>query len=109
MKHDEYWEINKESKVKEGEGDGEILVKTETFEAEQEVIVHKYKCNYCERSFLSNQGKRIHVGKTHKKEYKNMETTFDCETCQWSGFSEHDLDKHNQVKHIAHLVFLVRP
>ena len=52
IKHTEYWEIKEESKVKE-EGDGEIKCKTETIEAEKEVTMKGYKCNYCERYFLT--------------------------------------------------------
>ena len=51
------------------------------------------------KSFLTEKGRRIHIGWKHKQIQKNQ-VNFKCNLCEWIGFSEEQLEYHKKESHI---------
>ena len=67
-----------------------------------ENVVLKFPCNFCDRSFDSDGGRRIHMGRKHKEEISKQDVIH-CELCDWSSCFKDDLTSHVQNKHIEQL------
>ena len=68
MKHNSYWEVEEEVRgdlLKQIEKQPQILIKIE----EEETF--RFKCDYCEKSFVTNHGLVVHTSRIHKGEFRN--------------------------------------
>ena len=62
---------------------------------------NQLKGAYCEKSFQTEKGRRIHIYWKHKETQKNP-NNLKCNLCEWIGFSEEQLEYHKKESHIEH-------
>ena len=62
----------------------------------------EFPCNFCDRTFDTDHGRGVHIGRKHKEEVK-MKDSLKCDMCEESCGSKESLNKHLQEKHIEQL------
>ena len=68
-------------------------------ESEEEKQVRHFPCNFCDKSFDNDKGRKIHIGKMHKEDLKENGIS-NCDLCEYIGNSKELLTRHVQLNHI---------